>query len=813
MMRDTFTVKEHGFLTHFLICGPAETDFSDPAADANQLRYEAYLRSVLPRSQKLWEPEAEPGLPGPEGMPWRYYYSPGNWFVDLGSFYSTLTRVELSAATILWVPEDLTAEAVLWSYAAVDVWCNGRWLAGIEKPVYKPMEKQKFTLPLAKGENYLYIKLQNLGVRDTRTIFGIQLSGRTDQIREVIPGGEAAAEMAGREKWLSGITRTGEHLCFPAPAPADTIIVYQTEAAQFGAAGSKPLVRAIAGTAEAPLEPDYPFITISCGPQEAMIRQFEDIRRQKPLYRNVQDEIVNRELTYARIGAGRGAIRNGGLFGMANLLARKAVGREWPTDRQNLRDCLEPVRKRFDCSDFTLSALFRYLENYPVDEELEQEIYEAVTGYRYWMDQEGTDGMCFWSENHALLFYSNAMLAGKRYPKARFVRAGQTGLQLYRTAKDRLGQWLDCVERDGFEEFLSSGYMAVTFAGLLNVIDYGDANLAGQAWSVADRLLKMLAVQTFKGTVLAPMGRVYRGVIYPCRQPVQMLINLFDPATPWVDGEGEGWAAFYATSGYRPPGELTALMKEPAEYRYQTGNAEIILCKNESWCMTSVQSGAEHGQRRWTNTTLTSEADQNNHEYTRSLNERFHGTTCFVPGIYGYQQHLWYGALDAETFIFTNHPGSTCEAGSMRPGYWYGNGVMPALKQERGYLGLIYVIPDAHPIHFTHLFWPDEKFEQLQQTENWLFGRKGSGYLAVWTSGPLVPHDDWLFQCEYRVYGDETAWLAIGGSAGEHGDFESFQHVCRQLQPEYDSAARELRTNSGFTLSYRAGSDETQYVL
>ena len=91
---------------------------------------------------------------------------------------------------------------------------------------------------------------------------------------------------------------------------------------------------------------------------------------------------------------------------------------------------------------------------------------------------------------------------------------------------------------------------------------------------------------------------------------------------------------------------------------------------------------------------------------------------------------MWYAALDGEASIFVTHPGSTSEEGDMRPGYWHGNGVMPALKQQHGILGGIYVIPDEHPIGYTHLYCPECRFDEVIHEENWIFLRKETGYLA-----------------------------------------------------------------------------------
>ena len=145
----------------------------------------------------------------------------------------------------------------------------------------------------------------------------------------------------------------------------------------------------------------------------------------------------------------------------------------------------------------------------------------------------------------------------------------------------------------------------------------------------------------------------------------------------------------------------------------------------------------------------------------------------------------------------------------MRPGYWYGNGVMPAVRQEKGILGAIYVIPEEHPIHFTHVYWPGVKFDESRIEDHWLFGRKGSGYLGVWCSEMMKAHQDQIFDCEYRSYGDEVAYCCFCGSEKEYGSLEQFIKQCQERTPEYQN--RTLRAGE-FQMTCELCKDKTQYI-
>ena len=81
-------------------------------------------------------------------------------------------------------------------------------------------------------------------------------------------------------------------------------------------------------------------------------------------------------------------------------------------DYELLDQVIEKIEQRIDCSDFGLACLFRIYKQIPIKEEYKQKIKQLALGFRYWMDEDGADAMCFWSENHSLLFFTCQMLAG-----------------------------------------------------------------------------------------------------------------------------------------------------------------------------------------------------------------------------------------------------------------------------------------------------------------------------------------------------------------------------------------------------------------
>ncbi len=807
------SLRADGFIMPFMTAGPGRTAFSSDRRADNQLELEARLRAdiVSPKPERF-QAEIRMGEPAKNGCPWTVQSVYGSCFVDVSDFYSTLQKIDLEAAAVLVTHEACSVRARVWTYMAAGLYCNGRLAGEVRRPVYKPIEYLDVTLQLEKGRNLLYLYCENLGVRDTRNILGVQILDHQDQIRVGLADERQEERVFSDIEYLDRLKLEGSRLFVPETASSNIRVCFPPESPDFQVMSQKREWRPATGGETLTCSAEAATVLVRAeGKGYTLVRQLEAAMERKPQYRPEGSSQLDCWRALLQEIASVSSLNRGEFgFAISNLLARRYLGQEEPEDRLRLLDTLRLIEKRVDCSDFLMCGLLRYLHYYSVDQELEQRVKEVLLNYRYWMNMDGADAMCFWSENHSLMFYMSAMDAGARYPQERFARANMTGQELFEYGKGKVLQWLSDVETYGFEEFLSTVYLCVTFAALLNVIDFAEEELSRRARAITDTLLCELSRQTFQGCVIAPMGRVYREVIYPFRQGAQSLVNLIDPAAPYA--YGEGWMAFLATSAYRFPEGLAEQMHRDQEITYTSGNAQIRLKKTSAYCLTSVQSPRTDGVQRWRNIRREAGADTDTHEFNKSLNECFHGTTFFQPGVYGYQQHLWYAALSPEAVLFVNHPGTTSEHSDMRPGYWYGNGILPAIRQERELLGTIYQIPDSYPVSFTHVYCPMGRFAQVIREKHWLFLEQGEGVLALWSSGELTPYDDTIFDCELRVYGRSAAYLCLCGRREAYGSLERFAQYARSLAPVYEASSGSLKAGNGFALSYQAVQDDTQFV-
>lgn len=806
------SLNEYGYITNYLISGRKETPYSSEISGKDQLACEKAMRKeAIDHSLIMPEGNISLGAFSSLDMPWEYYYTYGNWFVDKSLFYPLLKKIELHGAVILHVEEDLLAEAWLWSYGAVDVWVNGTFCGGIETPVYKPINREVLTFPLKKGDNLIFIRLQNLGVRDTRTLFAIQIPGEErKQIKVKLPDMEVAKEAVASGEWLSGIILKQGVLKFPSKAPKNTSLVYDKRPVDFSQYNDRYISKDISGQEEEILEAHNPYFKVevtTCG--QTLSRRFERQELLQPVWSKESSPEKNKERVYERIASVLQIPRgDGDNFSMYPVLARRYTGAIHEIDEKEIYKSLDQIESRRDCSDFLSCAMVRFMKLYPMDEVMAARCKEVMLNYRYWMDETGNDGMCFWSENHSLMFFVSAYIAGDCYPEDVFIRSGKTGNEMKEIAGIRIHDWLKETLQDGFDEFHSGGYTPITFAALLNVVDFGDEELSKLAVKTTDRLLHDLSLQTFKGVSIAPMGRVYREALYPYAQDIQSLINLMDPEAPDWFSE---WVIFLATSKYQIPVGLKTRMKEPLSLCYDQSNSSICIEKNAHYMMTSVQSNRSEIRRKWENIYGKEGVDTGSFAYVKSLNECFHGTTQFQPGVFGYQQHMWYAALDPAAVVFVTHPGGSCEACSVRPGYWFGNGIMPAIRQVNNIIYAIYQIPESHPIPFTHVYWPQSRFLEQIMRDGWLAGSAGTGYVGIWCNHELKPYQDELTDCEYRADSRDAAYICICGSQEEFQTLEAFINDCIKKNPVYNEDLQTLQFGSE-TLTYEACENLTQYI-
>jgi len=770
-----FSCDDSGYIRHWILAGTYVDKYDGPPGGDNELR-----ASTVDETIESPPENAALSAPGPRGETWTYYDPGANIFVERSSFYHDLSVLNLYGATDVEVAEDCELKARFWSCGASDLWVNGEHVSRHNVPRYMYPDATEITIPLTKhrndldttesaislkkGRNRLCVRLQAFGVRDTRVLFGIQILEGAEKLAIVIPGeDEFTSQAVVADRWLNSIRADGrDALCSGDSAPFDAVVKMKGEEVAWPAGMDRVVMGAVA-RAEVHL-------VLAC---DILKRVFElpmnrpIVVSDAPSLEAHQDAIL-REIS-SRLNRGRG--------GVMPVLARHTLGVRHEEDESVLFEALDWIDGRPDCADFPLAAILRLYHGDTLTQKERDRIKKTVLNFRYWHDEPGNDAMCFDSENHALLFHGCQMIAGNLFPEETFTNCGRLGKEQAVIGKERCEKWLDVVEAQGFREFLSSTYMPLTCAAVLNLVDYGDDTMSQRAAKVVDGIFEMLAMHAFDGVTVGPQGRVYRGVLNPETSGTQAMLVYASKDAMMAHND---WLSFVgASQKYRLPQGIDALMQAAVSKKYQQASVEIQLEKTADFLLTSLQLPASF-------------------QKAPPKAGPAHSAKGLIPGRQGYQQHLWHATLARDCHIFVNHPGASFDMSSSRPGFWYGNGILPHTVQVGATVMQVFDVPDWHPIPFTHAHWPTDAFDDQIVEGHWAFGKKGTGCVALWCSAPLTIGSEVLTDRELRADGQQVAWVGMCG----RGDLDDFAASCRARQPHFDVTSLTLSLDGKTALIY-----------
>ena len=172
----------------------------------------------------------------------------------------------------------------------------------------------------------------------------------------------------------------------------------------------------------------------------------------------------------------------------------------------------EYMNSRFDCADFRAQLLFKIYKD--CSEKLSGEckalIKNTFLNFKYSMDEPGDDSMCYWSENHQLLFAVSEYLAAQEWQGEIFTNDGKSAEEHGKKALEKIRIWMSQRFDYGFSEYLSNNYLAEDIAPMANFIAYAkDEKEAEQMKIVMDILWLDVALNSVNNRFVAVSSRMY----------------------------------------------------------------------------------------------------------------------------------------------------------------------------------------------------------------------------------------------------------------------------------------------------------------
>jgi hypothetical protein len=535
-----------------------------------------------------------------------------------------------------------------------------------------------------------------------------------------------------------------------------------------------------------------------------------------------------------------------------------------PYDFSSLQGSFELIKRRGDTADFRLQPLARIVYDHgdSISSEEFQHIKEVFLGFKYWMDQPGRDGMCYWSENHQIMFSAAEYLAGQRWPDEIFINDGKTGAKHRDMARQRILHWLEQRWLYGFTEWYSNVYYVEDIAPLANLIDFAeDREIVKKATIVMDLLLHDLATQSHRGVFLSTSGRMYDGKKKGNRG------NSMRAVVEHIWGQGAfGYESpprqgmdlcFIYCKNYRVPEVIRAIGLDPGPsvIRASTGlniselkgedligqedrqimmqwameaftNPQVIdnsiryIERNDmfhnkflqGFQMIDIDGLREYGLLPTVSILLRPQSNgsaiQRANTYTYRTPDFMIATSqAYHPGTFGDQHHIWTATLSEEVSLFTTHPAEPLMLGDTAgnsPGYWVGSGRLPHCVQHRNIVVCMYDLDDKPGFleqdvaDFTHAYFPMDKLADVEIDGRFAFARHRNTLVAFVTRYPLEYAEG--SQDDLIQAGVDGYWIFEASTLAEEGSMEAFQERIR-------SNAIACRDR---TLQYTSGGDSLQ---
>ena len=417
----------------------------------------------------------------------------------------------------------------------------------------------------------------------------------------------------------------------------------------------------------------------------------------------------------------------------------------------------EYMNYRFDCADFRAQMLFKIYKDCgeKLNDRCKELIKNTFLNFKYSMDEPGDDSMCYWSENHQLLFAVSEYLAGQEWQDEVFTNDGKTAEEHRRKALEKINIWIRQRFDYGFSEYLSNNYLAEDIAPMANFIAYSkDEKAVENMKTVMDILWLDVALNSVNNRFVAVSSRMYgNNKAANCiGNSIQCAMNILwgnDKHNTFSLSKKPNYIVLCFTDAvekglYTLPEAIKdiALSHDTFVSKMSCGLspddmvAENLVGQNDSQIM--AQTGAETFTNpqvirntleylrknklfknkflsyfRFLNLTVLKCVDWR--KFAQKHNIMPHGIALGRGNVYTYrnkhysmstdickdvgqcgaQDHEWTANIADELTLFTTHPaGDGSGRYGASPGYWVGNGRRPMSVQNQSVNITVYRIPE-----------------------------------------------------------------------------------------------------------------------
>lgn len=802
---------EDGYVQTWLVAGPIPT----LVHDLDQYRGEDFKAQIARAYHRQPDIDALAPAEGrsfehhdPQGtthtLTWQAIRCGDDHYVNLTDFYPRCHYVTAWAYTKLIAPTAQSLAMTLTTNGPADVWINGQHAHRHEHHALQRPQSVDFTAALQTGENDVLVRFEVVGARACPFLMALQLDpaaangcySALPTTRLPLLRRQKLAQLFDQAYITQSVYHRNEELLLHWPAEMKLVDKLTVR------------LQARTGRIYGETQPDIQGgTTVNLGPVYQLPDGDYDIVLMPPVEEyylgqmKIEQRIPLRVINSKHIETSSGLptgitperryeILAHAAKNTRNLyaeIARITLG-DWQYLHQDvIYHALERINQRGDCADFDMVGLLGLLIRHGDDPNFPPELYAAISksilNFKYWRDEPGDDAMCYWTENHQILFHTSQVLAGHLFPDANFTNTNQSGNWHRARGEQRALSWLQKRATGGFQEWDSNCYFNENVLALAHLADLAaNETVAEMAAVILDKLFFTMALNSFNGVFGSTHGRSYTGLILGGRGERTSAISRLLWGQGTLNSSITGAVGLACAQSYELPPIIAAVATDRQQALW---NRERHAGQREAWC----------------------DLDDNPWEVNKVTYKTADYMLCsaqdYRPGEAGVQQHIWQATLGPDAVVFVNHPVTVHDENDLRPNFWSGNGVLPRVAQWQDTLIGVYNLPDDDWMGWTHAYFPRAAFDEFVLHEGWAFGRKGDGYIALTAANGLDAQDrgPWTDR-EIRSYGHHNVWLCQMGRCAEDGDFAQFIAAVTASQPNFDDLAVRLTNIRGTELAF-----------
>ncbi len=529
-------------------------------------------------------------------------------------------------------------------------------------------------------------------------------------------------------------------------------------------------------------------------------------------------------------------------------------------DETEILELIEFVNHRYDCADFRLISLIKTYLAYKdlLSSSTVKAIEDAMLNFKYWMDEPGSDGMCFWSENHQLLFHTCEYFAGELFSDQLFSNDGHIGLYHHLKAKPKILDWLDHRFKYGFTEWHSNTYYEEDIAPLCVLVDHAkDEEIVNKAKIILDIMFLDFAMHSFNGYFVASSGRCYEEQKKnPEKADVNdILAHAFHIQKRDYDYERIS-ALFLLCKNYQVPQIIKDIAKNKDkqiikdsmglnldEVKHEFKDNDInkkgmFLWSMEAFTNTQSINMTMKIYNAWNlkennflkdlesvnipiirklgllplivkvlNPATQGVAIERANTYTYKTSSYMLSTAQkYHPKKFGDQQHIWQATLDKNLSIFSTHPGSPMfddAARNFSPSFWVGNGINPHAVQHENKVFLMYDLTprkgylERNRQELVHFYFPYDEFDEVIEKGSIILAKKKQNYIGIIAS--QIPKK--IEKSEIIYEGKKSQFVVILGNEMDDISFEKFIEDVESMEATFTSRKVTLKSDHLYELT------------